>query len=105
MQDDIQGIWRLVSFLEQRADGDWEHAIDPAAQGYISYWPNGRMQVLIGGGTIIRVLAPKARKGETHAQTVTTLASARLDQRIGVDKIRDTRLASASRSETCSTAS
>jgi selenocysteine-specific elongation factor len=39
----------------------------------------------IGGGRIIRVLAPKARKGELHAQTVAALASARLDQRIGLD--------------------
>jgi selenocysteine-specific elongation factor len=39
----------------------------------------------IGGGTIIRVLAPKARKGETHAQTVAALSAARLDQRIGVE--------------------
>jgi selenocysteine-specific elongation factor len=39
----------------------------------------------IGGGRIIRVLAPKARKGETHAQTVAALAAARLDQRIALD--------------------
>ncbi|HEY5952168.1 MAG TPA: selenocysteine-specific translation elongation factor, partial [Kofleriaceae bacterium] len=39
----------------------------------------------IGGGRIIRVLAPKARKGEQHAQTVAALASARLDQRVALD--------------------
>jgi selenocysteine-specific elongation factor len=39
----------------------------------------------IGGGRIIRVLAPKARKGQLHAQAVAALASARLDQRIGLD--------------------
>jgi len=39
----------------------------------------------IGGGRIIRVLAPKARKGATHAQTVAALASARLDQRVALD--------------------
>jgi selenocysteine-specific elongation factor len=39
----------------------------------------------IGGGRIIRVLAPKARKGEAHAQTVAALASARLDQRLALD--------------------
>jgi len=39
----------------------------------------------IGGGRIIRVLAPKARKGEQHAQTVAALAAARLDQRIALD--------------------
>ena len=51
MQQSIQGHWRLISFEEQRADGAWEAAIDPQAKGYISYWPNGRMQVLIGGST------------------------------------------------------
>ena len=39
----------------------------------------------IGGGRIIRVLAPKARKGEQHAQTVAALATARLDQRVALD--------------------
>lgn len=51
MQQKIEGIWKLVSFLEQRPDGEWEHAMDDQAQGYISYWPNGRMQVLLGGGS------------------------------------------------------
>ncbi|MDQ3364813.1 MAG: selenocysteine-specific translation elongation factor [Myxococcota bacterium] len=39
----------------------------------------------IGGGRVIRVLAPKARKGSQHAQTVTALAAARTDQRIALD--------------------
>jgi selenocysteine-specific elongation factor len=39
----------------------------------------------IGGGRIIRVLAPKARKGTQHASTVATLAAARNDQRIALD--------------------
>ncbi|HUS29464.1 MAG TPA: selenocysteine-specific translation elongation factor [Kofleriaceae bacterium] len=39
----------------------------------------------IGGGRIIRVLAPKARKGEAHAQTVAALAAAKLDGRIALD--------------------
>jgi selenocysteine-specific elongation factor len=39
----------------------------------------------IGGGRIIRVLAPKARKGAQHAQAVGALASARLDQRIALE--------------------
>ncbi|MBA3461006.1 MAG: selenocysteine-specific translation elongation factor [Deltaproteobacteria bacterium] len=39
----------------------------------------------IGGGTVIRVLAPKARKGEAHAATVSALAGAREDQRIALD--------------------
>jgi selenocysteine-specific elongation factor len=39
----------------------------------------------IGGGRIIRVLAPKARKGATHAETVAALAAARLDQRVALD--------------------
>ena len=46
----IHGNWRLVSFLEQQADGQWAPALDATAKGYISYWPNGRMQVLIGAG-------------------------------------------------------
>lgn len=50
-KQDIEGIWRLVSFEEQQRDGSWGHAIDSQAQGCISYWPNGRMQVLIGGGS------------------------------------------------------
>jgi selenocysteine-specific elongation factor len=39
----------------------------------------------IGGGRIVRVLAPKARKGAAHAETVAALASARLDQRVALD--------------------
>ncbi len=39
----------------------------------------------IGGGRVIRVLAPKARKGASHAQAVAALASARLDQRVALD--------------------
>lgn len=39
----------------------------------------------LGGGTIVRVLAPKARDGELHARTVGILASARLEQRIALD--------------------
>lgn len=39
----------------------------------------------IGGGRIVRVLAPKARKGAEHAELVAALATARLDQRIALD--------------------
>ncbi len=39
----------------------------------------------IGGGRIVRVMAPKARKGAMHAETVAALAQARLDQRIALD--------------------
>lgn len=39
----------------------------------------------IGGGRIVRVLAPKARKSEQHAQTVAALAGARLDERVALD--------------------
>ena len=39
----------------------------------------------IGGGTIIRVLAPKARDSELHARTVIMLAEAKLEQRIEAD--------------------
>ncbi|MBA3395582.1 MAG: selenocysteine-specific translation elongation factor [Deltaproteobacteria bacterium] len=39
----------------------------------------------IGGGRIVRVLAPKARKGSGHAATVTALAAARFDERLALD--------------------
>jgi len=39
----------------------------------------------IGGGRIIRVLAPRARKGAQHADAVARLAAARQDQRLALD--------------------
>ena len=39
----------------------------------------------IGGGRIIRVLAPRARKGAHHAEAVASLAAARPEQRIALD--------------------
>jgi selenocysteine-specific elongation factor len=39
----------------------------------------------IGGGRIIRVLAPKARPGSQHGDTLARLASARLDERLALD--------------------
>jgi selenocysteine-specific elongation factor len=39
----------------------------------------------IGGGRIIRVLAPRARRGSQHADTVAKLAAARQDQRLALD--------------------
>jgi selenocysteine-specific elongation factor len=39
----------------------------------------------IGGGRIIRVLAPRARRGSQHADTVAKLAVARQDQRLALD--------------------
>ena len=39
----------------------------------------------IGGGRILRVLAPRARKGEAHAKVVTAIAGARLERRIALD--------------------
>src|SRR6185436_6558627 len=39
----------------------------------------------IGGGRVIRVLAPRARKGAPHADTVAKLAAARQDQRLALD--------------------
>ena len=39
----------------------------------------------IGGGRVVRVLAPKARKGSQHADTVATLVAARQDQRLALD--------------------
>ncbi len=48
-QSSLYGFWRLVSFLERDASGEWLHAMGPSAHGGISYWPGGRMQVLIAG--------------------------------------------------------
>ena len=45
---ELVGHWTLVSFLEQKADGTWFDALGAGAQGCISYWDCGRMQVLIG---------------------------------------------------------
>jgi len=39
----------------------------------------------IGGGRVVRVLAPRARKGGQHGDTVARLAAARQDQRIALD--------------------
>jgi selenocysteine-specific elongation factor len=39
----------------------------------------------IGGGRIVRVLAPRARKGAQHADTVAKLAAARQDERLALD--------------------
>ncbi len=39
----------------------------------------------IGGGRVIRVLAPRARRGPRHAEIVAGLAAARSDQRIALD--------------------
>lgn len=44
----IVGHWQLLSFKEQRPDGSWADALGPNPKGSISYWPDGRMQVLIG---------------------------------------------------------
>jgi len=49
--NEILGIWRLVYFQIQGHDGQWAHAIDEGAHGHISYWPNGRMQVMMGGAS------------------------------------------------------
>ncbi|MBL0218503.1 MAG: selenocysteine-specific translation elongation factor [Myxococcales bacterium] len=38
----------------------------------------------IGGGTVIRVLAPKARRGTEHAEVVGRLAAARQDQKVAL---------------------
>ena len=39
----------------------------------------------IGGGTIVRVMAPRARRGANHAGTVAMLAAAKLEQRIAME--------------------
>jgi selenocysteine-specific elongation factor len=52
------------------------------ARGFVASASGGST---IAGGRVIRVLAPKARKGEHHAEVVAALAGARLDQRIALD--------------------
>lgn len=42
------GLWRLLSFREQGADGGWRDAMGGDPLGFIGYWPNGHMSVLIG---------------------------------------------------------
>jgi len=44
----LHGHWRLLHFREQRADGSWYDYLGAHAPGYISYAPEGTMQVLIG---------------------------------------------------------
>ncbi|HET7505013.1 MAG TPA: selenocysteine-specific translation elongation factor [Kofleriaceae bacterium] len=39
----------------------------------------------IGGGRVVRVLAPRARKGSQHAESVARLIAARQDQRLALD--------------------
>jgi selenocysteine-specific elongation factor len=39
----------------------------------------------IGGGRIVRVSAPRARRGSNHAETVAALATAKLEQRIALE--------------------
>ena len=46
----LHGHWRLVSFLEQRPNGEWFPFLGEGAKGYISYWPGGRMQVVMAAG-------------------------------------------------------
>jgi len=46
---------------------------------------SARHGTTIGGGRVVRVLAPRARRGATHADTVARLAAARQDQRVALD--------------------
>lgn len=39
----------------------------------------------IGGGTIVRVMAPRARRGSNHAEAVALLAAAKLEQRVALE--------------------
>ena len=55
--NEILGIWRLVYFQIQGHDGQWAHAIDEGAHGHISYWPNGRMQVMMVGASRDKMVA------------------------------------------------
>ncbi|TMQ02829.1 MAG: selenocysteine-specific translation elongation factor [Deltaproteobacteria bacterium] len=52
------------------------------ARGFVASASHG---TTIGGGRVIRVLAPRARKGSAHGDTVVRLATARQDQRVALD--------------------
>jgi len=52
------------------------------ARGFVATATHG---TTIGGGRVIRVLAPRARKGSSHGDTVARLAAARQDQRLALD--------------------
>jgi hypothetical protein len=60
MSHKLHGIWRLVSFEEQRPDGSWGPALGEGNHGYISYWPGGVMQVVIAAGDRPRLSGPWA---------------------------------------------
>jgi len=45
----LVGHWRLVSFVEYRADGTPFEVFGPDPKGFISYLPNGRMSVVFAG--------------------------------------------------------
>jgi selenocysteine-specific elongation factor len=51
-------------------------------RGFVATQTHG---TTIGGGRVIRVLAPRARRGSAHAELVARLAHARLDQRLALD--------------------
>jgi selenocysteine-specific elongation factor len=51
-------------------------------RGFIATATHG---TTIGGGTIVRVMAPRARRGSNHAATVAALATAKLEQRIALE--------------------
>ncbi|HMG53926.1 MAG TPA: selenocysteine-specific translation elongation factor [Kofleriaceae bacterium] len=52
------------------------------ARGFVASASHG---TTIGGGRVVRVLAPRARKGSAHGDTVARLAAARQDQRLALD--------------------
>jgi len=75
-----------TAFAQLRVDARTPLAALPGdhflIRGFVTTATHG---TTIGGGRIIRVLAPRARKGAQHAHAVGVLAAARRDQRIALD--------------------
>jgi hypothetical protein len=45
----LVGEWRLVSYTEAKPDGETTNVFGPAVQGMLSYFPDGRMMVIVTG--------------------------------------------------------
>lgn len=45
----LVGHWRLVSYTERKASGETADVFGAAAKGYLSYFADGRMTVLVAG--------------------------------------------------------
>ncbi len=75
-----------ASLAQLRLDAGTPLAALPGDRFIVRGFTKARAQgSTIGGGEIVRVLAPRLRKRSDHAATIATLAGARLDQRLAVE--------------------